>query len=81
MTEKGGLTITDFMPVDGDISTRGSSSAQPEIHRLIECEGDDIEIRVEWSPRFDYSRSLMQIKKANNGYLATDGKNKLSLSA
>lgn len=75
----GKLTVTDFMPLWGNISKCGGSYAPKEIHRIIECQGDDMEIEVEWSPRFDYARASTKIKEKDNGWVATDGKDKMSL--
>ena len=76
---KSKLTITDFMPLWGDISKCGGSYAPPEIHRIVECQGDDMEIEVEWSPRLDYARTNTQIKEVDKGWVATAENNSLSL--
>lgn len=73
------LTVTDFMPLWGNINKCGGSYAPPEIHRVLECHGDDIEIEVEWSPKFDYARVPTIIKEIDDVWTATDGNNKLSL--
>jgi len=75
----GKLTVTDFMPLWGDINQCGGSHAPSEIHRIIECEGEDMEVEVEWSPRFDYARASMKIKEILNGWIATNGNNRMSL--
>lgn len=76
---QGKLTVTDFMPLWGNISQCGGSYAPEEIHRILECEGDDMEIEAEWSPRFDYARAHMEIKEIGNGWIAKGGDERLSL--
>jgi len=73
------LTVTDFMPLWGDINKCGGSYAPPEIHRVLECHGDDMEIEVEWSPRFDYACVHTAIKEIDDVWTATGGNDKLSL--
>ncbi len=71
-SDQGALTVTDFMPLSGNIETLNSSSARPEIHRILAFDGRG-EIEVEWSPRFDYARSATRIRRLENGWLAGDG--------
>ncbi|WP_414468678.1 glycoside hydrolase family 15 protein [Methanobacterium sp. ACI-7] len=75
----GELTVTDFMPLWGDINKCGGSNAPTEIHRVLECSGDTMDVEVEWSPRFDYARSSTEIKELEDGWIATDGNDKLSM--
>lgn len=65
-SDGGNLVITDFMPLSGNIHGCAASHAPAEIHRILACEGSDLEVAVEWSPRFDYAR-------ASTGMLRTDG--------
>lgn len=74
------LIITDYFPLEGDINGAGNSSAHPEIHRLIECRGQEAEVSVEWSPRFDYARASTQISSIHGGWLAKGGKYRMSLA-
>ncbi|MGB9938084.1 MAG: glycoside hydrolase family 15 protein [Methanobacterium sp.] len=76
---RGELIVTDFMPLWGDISKCGGSHAPPEIHRILECYGDTMDVEVEWSPRFDYARASTEIKEMDDGWIATDGKDNISL--
>ncbi|MBE0480450.1 MAG: glycoside hydrolase family 15 protein [Dehalococcoidia bacterium] len=75
----GELTVTDVMPVSGDIFGSGNSASAAEIHRVLECKGERCEVVMEWSPRFDYARSPCRICRKNGGWIATDGKHRLSL--
>jgi GH15 family glucan-1,4-alpha-glucosidase len=73
----GGVTVTDFMPV-----TRRGAKLRPasgEIHRLIEVEGEDCELDIEWSPRFDYARGRTGIAALDGGYVATGATQRATL--
>ena len=75
------LTVTDFMPISGNINGRAAakSIAPPIIARILECHIDDIVVDVEWSPRFDYGRSDTRIEKQGGQWTARDGKYILTL--
>jgi GH15 family glucan-1,4-alpha-glucosidase len=75
----GSLTITDFMPLTGDINGCGKSEAPSEIHRLLECGEGEIEVLLEWSPQFDYARTRTAIKRISGGWLAAGGKYRMSI--
>jgi GH15 family glucan-1,4-alpha-glucosidase len=64
------LTITDFLPLKGDIEGKGGSEAPAEIHRVLHCEGGDLEIEVRWAPRFDYARKHPTFHRVEGGWLA-----------
>lgn len=72
-TDAGKLTVTDLMPLSGEIIGRGRSHAPPGIIRILNCEEGSVEVVVEWSPRFDYARSRAQIEEVSGGWLATGG--------
>jgi GH15 family glucan-1,4-alpha-glucosidase len=77
----GGLSVTDFMPVSGNIHGHRMSLAPAEIHRILECGGGDLDVTVEWSPRFDYGRAATRISRIDGGWIArADGKASLCLS-
>ncbi|MBA2669519.1 MAG: glycoside hydrolase family 15 protein, partial [Gemmatimonadetes bacterium] len=78
----GSVTVTDFFPLSGTIFGRGNSEAPPEMHRLIRCEGGEVEVEVEWSPRFDYARVDSSIHESDEGWLAEtgDGEGRLLLA-
>ncbi len=79
-SRKGILTVTDFMPLLGEIHRTGVSEGPAEIHRIIDCDGGTMKVEVEWSPRFDYARATTRIERVAGGWLATDGVSRLSLS-
>jgi GH15 family glucan-1,4-alpha-glucosidase len=84
-TGAGALTVTDLMPLWGDIhGTENShggkgSHAPPAIIRFLECDGQSVEVEVEWSPRFDYGRAVPEIRREGEGWIATSEKGTLSL--
>ncbi|RPJ52505.1 MAG: glycoside hydrolase family 15 protein, partial [Methanobacteriota archaeon] len=78
-TERGALTVTDFMPLSGEIGGAERVPAASEIHRIIECSEGNPDVEVEWSPRFDYGRTATRIVRSGTGWVATDGKDTLAL--
>ena len=61
-TPQGRLAITDFMPLRGSIVTVESPVTAPQIYRLLHVEQGEVEVDVEWSPRFDYARAPTTIR-------------------
>ena len=78
--EGGGLSVTDFMPVWGDIRGTGEGRTRPEIHRVLRCSGGEVDVEVEWSPRFDYARAKTEIARTGYGFLATSGVERMALA-
>ncbi len=70
---EAGLTLTDVMPLWGDIRGCGASEAPGEIQRILHCWGGQVEVEVEWSPRFDYARARTRIERCPGGWLASGG--------
>ncbi len=68
----GRIVLTDFMPLEGRLEGRQAGSPSPELHRLIRCEGEAIEVEVEWSPRLNFGRALTWIRKEGPALVATD---------
>jgi GH15 family glucan-1,4-alpha-glucosidase len=64
------LTITDLMPLRGKIEGRDGSEAPPELHRILHCEGGELEVDVEWTPRLDYARATTTFRRARRGWVA-----------
>jgi GH15 family glucan-1,4-alpha-glucosidase len=64
------LSITDLMPVCGDLEKVGGTAAPGEIRRLLECHVPELELELEWSPRFDYARAPVAIVEIDGGFLA-----------
>ncbi len=77
---EGRLVVTDCMPLSGDLDGIGNSVAQPAVHRLLYAEGSDVDVEVEWSPRFQYGHGSVQMMATEAGYLAWAGDDSLTLS-
>ncbi len=77
--DAGTLAVTDLMPLLGAIEGRGGSFAPPELYRILDCEEGAVEVAVEWSPRFDYARGTTDIERIPDGWLATDGRDDMTL--
>lgn len=73
----GCLTVTDLMPLRGSILDRPQTA--PEIYRILHCEQGEIEVEVEWAPRFDYARVPAHIERGERGFQATGGLERLTL--
>jgi GH15 family glucan-1,4-alpha-glucosidase len=75
----GRLVVTDCMPLRGNLDGVGGSTAEPAVHRLLRAEGGDVQVEVEWSPRFDYATKLPQMMPIDGGFLAWSGDDALTL--
>lgn len=75
----GILTVTDWMPLEGSIIGACRVPTEPEIYRLVRCEAGEVEVEVEWSPRFDYARATTRIERTPAGYRAHAGTEALLL--
>jgi GH15 family glucan-1,4-alpha-glucosidase len=69
-TDGARLTVTDLMPLRGNIDGHNGSEAPREIHRILHCEGGTVEVEVEWTPRLDYARAGTEIRRTEGGWLA-----------
>ncbi len=75
--ESGRLTVTDFMPVAGDLDTE-PAQAPAEIIRILRADGA-ITADLTWEPRFDYARASTDVKASSHGFVATSGEHSLVL--
>ena len=66
-TAEGVVELTDFMPI-----VSGGRRPYAEIHRRLVCVSGEVEVRVEFSPRFDYGASPTVVHPRRHGVLATD---------
>lgn len=80
MVEGGTLAVLDFMPLSGSIEGKGGSEAPPQVHRLVRCESGEVEVDVEWSPRFDFARAETCMELTDDGAVATADDERLQLS-
>jgi GH15 family glucan-1,4-alpha-glucosidase len=73
------LSVTDFMPLEGDINGRNNSNAPPEIYRLLECHGSTVDVEAFWAPRLDYARKATIMEKTATGWVSRCGPDILSI--
>lgn len=73
VVEGGELILTDFMPLRGSIIGVRDPETSPDIYRVLWCTGGEVEVDLEWSPRFDYARALPEVRPAERGFIATAG--------
>ncbi|MBF0300671.1 MAG: glycoside hydrolase family 15 protein [Oligoflexia bacterium] len=84
-TKQGTVTITDFMPLIGNINQAMNSFGPGRIYRIIECE-EVAEIEIEWRPRLNYAKTETEtetktkIRETQKGWKAEDGENYLILN-
>jgi GH15 family glucan-1,4-alpha-glucosidase len=76
----GRILITDFMPLDGRIAHCEEPKTEPEIHRLVACEGGECTIEIEWSPRPGYAQRVPDVAQTEDGFRARDGTSTMWLS-
>ncbi|TVQ99354.1 MAG: hypothetical protein EA399_07105 [Desulfovibrionales bacterium] len=73
------LTVTDLMPLEGDINGRNISFAPAEVHPLVKCRGNGVEVEVRWCPRFDYARQSVDVERTAEGWIARAGQEAMRL--
>jgi GH15 family glucan-1,4-alpha-glucosidase len=69
---EGRLSVVDFMPIEGTISD-GDPDAEPVIYRVVRCDSGSCDVALEWSPRFDYARSMPRLHVGSGTATAEDG--------
>lgn len=80
LVQGGALSVIDFMPLSGHIEGRGGSTAPPQLHRLVRCDQGEVEVEVEWSPRFRFARAENCLERTAGGAVATGGGERMTLS-
>jgi GH15 family glucan-1,4-alpha-glucosidase len=63
----GVVDVTDFMPVPSEAA---SILAPHEIHRRIRCLSGEVDLEIEFTPRFDYGRSDVRLIRGPHGIVA-----------
>jgi len=76
-SSSGRLTITDLMPLRGDLKL--DDDAPHQILRLLKCDNGEVDVSVEWSPRFDYARQQVRMELGAEGWIATGGEERMVL--
>lgn len=70
-TAAGVIDVTDFMPI---LTGRRTFA---EIHRRVMCVSGEVEIEVEFAPRFDYGACPTYVHPRRHGLLATDAEDQV----
>lgn len=76
-TSSGRLTITDLMPLRGDLKL--DDGAPHQILRMLKCDDGEVDVRVEWSPRFNYARQQVRMDRVGEEWIATGGGERMVL--
>jgi GH15 family glucan-1,4-alpha-glucosidase len=79
-TRAGRLLVTDFMPLTSSIIGADDAGTSPTIHRVVRCEAGEVDVEVEWSPRFDYARCATRIERRGDGFVALGGNERMVLA-
>lgn len=69
VTETGVLQLTDFMPC---LEWDRQLASHHEIHRRLRCEAGEVEVEVEFQPRFDYGLHAADFQQRRFGLYAFD---------
>ncbi|THE63528.1 glycoside hydrolase family 15 protein [Salinadaptatus halalkaliphilus] len=85
-TANGQATVTDFMPIpDGSTGAERESGVeelfQQAIYRRLECDRGEIDLELEFAPRFDYARTTPSLERVDDGVLAAGEDERLALYA
>ena len=78
--ETGLLSLTDYMPLHGSLTGRATAPSAPEIHRILCCESGELDVRLEWTPRFDYARAPTSVARGPGGFLARSAGEQIALA-
>lgn len=79
-TAAGRLVVTDFQPLTGSLDAPGESWSEPSVVRMLRAEGGDLDVDLEWSPRFGYADAPTRMARAEHGWLAWAGADAMTLS-
>jgi GH15 family glucan-1,4-alpha-glucosidase len=72
-SERGRLVVTDFMPLEAPLVGIPKEPRAAEIQRLLLCDSGEVDVAVEWSPRFDYARGATRLEPVRGGAVARGG--------
>jgi alpha,alpha-trehalase len=71
-TASGVISVTDLFPIRESFQADDPAAVHPyhQLIRLVRCEAGEVEVRLEFSPRFDFGYTVPQLTVAEAG-LAT----------
>ncbi len=78
-TAGGYLTITDFMPVKH--VKRPYENTFPTIYRQVKCTRGNVEIEIDFNPKFNYARSKTNLEPIEAGVAARNHREHLYLKS
>ncbi len=80
-TRTGSMVLTDFMPVipENDSEKKNIKSRFPELYRMVQVTSGEIEVLVDYRPRFDYGRAQTMLQERDCSIFASGGGKKASL--
>jgi GH15 family glucan-1,4-alpha-glucosidase len=67
------IILTDFMPLKNNLEEFETIKIEPEIQRIVECEGSECIVEVIWTPGLDYARETVKIT-SSDGVWKAEGK-------
>ncbi len=71
-TRTGTLRLTDFMPVSENVE-RDYEREVHDVYRKVEVVDGEVDVRVSFSPRFDYARAATTLELRGEAVIATGG--------
>jgi GH15 family glucan-1,4-alpha-glucosidase len=77
-TTAGQATVTDFMPVPETTQTR--QGTHQAVYRKLTCDSGQVDLQIEFEPRFDYARTDPRLEQARHGVVATGNDESVFLS-
>ena len=80
-SESGTVVLTDFMPVIEGSYSDASGIVVRAILRKIECTSGSVEMQVDFKPRFDYARTMPDLRLVDSGIEARWNDQKLFLQS
>lgn len=78
-TASGQATVTDFMPVPP--LARDCQTPMETVFRRLTCERGQVELRVDFAPRFEYARTMPTVEPTRDGVVAKGSSEPLFLSS
>ncbi|UPM44873.1 glycoside hydrolase family 15 protein [Halocatena salina] len=78
-TASGRATVTDFMPVPP--LARDCQTPMETVFRRLTCERGQVELRVDFAPRFEYARTMPTVEPTKDGVVTQGANEQMFLSS
>jgi len=78
-TRTGVMVLTDFMPIVPESENPDKDSEHPDLYRLVQVTSGELEVAVDFYPRFDYARAQTVLEEGEWGVTARSEENTLAL--